>query len=122
MIACDPAKPIPALLNGLVTREDNALRKAAVQFGFEFKRYNYDTLDDLERIFASGVRDNVDALYITGAATLYEQRSRLFLWLQRRENLALPHTRNGDATAFCCPIQATYWTASATRASMSEKS
>jgi putative ABC transport system substrate-binding protein len=77
MIARDPDKVIPALLNGLATREENALRKAAAQFGFEFKRYNYDTLDDLESIFASGVRDNVSAFYITGSPTLLNIRSRV---------------------------------------------
>jgi len=53
-------------LNGLQTQEENALRKTAAQFGFEFTRYNYDTIDDLESTFASALRDNVGALYISG--------------------------------------------------------
>ena len=53
-------------LNGLQTQEENALRKTAAQFGFEFMRYNYDTIDDLESTFASALRDNVSALYISG--------------------------------------------------------
>jgi putative ABC transport system substrate-binding protein len=63
--------------NGLATREANALRKAAVQFGFEFMRYNFDTLDDLESTFASALRDNVSAFYISGQPTLFNNMSRV---------------------------------------------
>jgi putative ABC transport system substrate-binding protein len=63
--------------NGLATREENALRKAAAQFGFEFMRYNFDTLDDLESTFASALRDNVSAFYISGQPTLFNNMARV---------------------------------------------
>jgi putative tryptophan/tyrosine transport system substrate-binding protein len=75
MIARGP-QPNP-LLNGLATREENALRKAAAQFGFEFMRYNFDALDDLESAFASALRDNVSAFYISGQPTLFNNMSRV---------------------------------------------
>ena len=64
-------------LSGLATREENALRKAAAQFGFEFMRYNFDTLDDLGSTFASALRDNVSAFYISGQPTLFNNMSRV---------------------------------------------
>lgn len=57
--------------------EREALRKVAVQFGFEFSSYGFGTLDDLERCFASGLRDNVSAFYISGWALLYNNMSRV---------------------------------------------
>jgi putative ABC transport system substrate-binding protein len=70
--------PVPdPVYNGLATREENALRKAAPQFGFEFMRYNFDTPDDLEGIFASALRDNVGAFYISGQPTLFNNMSRV---------------------------------------------
>jgi putative ABC transport system substrate-binding protein len=75
MIARVP-QPNP-LLNGLATREENALQKAAAQFGFEFMRYNFDTLDELESTFASALRDNVSAFYISGQPTLFNNMSRV---------------------------------------------
>jgi putative ABC transport system substrate-binding protein len=64
--------PVPnPLLNGLATREEDALRKVAAQFDFEFTRYNFDVLDDLESTFASALRDNVSAFYISGQPTLF---------------------------------------------------
>jgi putative ABC transport system substrate-binding protein len=70
--------PLPnSTLNGLPTQEENALRKAAAQFGFEFMRYNYNTLDDLESTFASALRDNVSAFYISGSPGLFNNMSRV---------------------------------------------
>ena len=70
--------PVPnPLYNGLATREENALRNAAAQFGFDFMRYNFDTLDDLESTFASGLRDNVSAFYISGQPSLFYNMSRV---------------------------------------------
>lgn len=57
--------------------EREALRKVAVQFGFEFLYYGFGTLDDLEGAFASGIRDNVSAFYISGWALLYNNMSRV---------------------------------------------
>lgn len=64
-------------LNGLPTQEENALRKAAAQFGFEFKRYNFDMPDDLESTFAAALRDNVSAFYISGAPSMFVNMSRV---------------------------------------------
>lgn len=75
MVARVP-QPNP-LYNGLATREENALQKAAAQFGFEFMRYNFDALDDLESTFASGLRDNVSAFYISGQPSLFNNMSRV---------------------------------------------
>jgi putative ABC transport system substrate-binding protein len=75
MVARAP-QPDP-LLNGLATREENALQKAAAQFGFQFMRYNFDTLDKLESTFASAIRDNVSAFYISGQPTLFNNMSRV---------------------------------------------
>src|SRR6202043_1594035 len=54
----------------------NALRKAAGQLGFEFVHYPIQTLDDLEGAFASGVRENVSAFYISGESLLFSNLSR----------------------------------------------
>ncbi len=46
--------------------ERNALRKAATQLGFEFFNYDIEALDGFDAAVASGVRDEVDAFYISG--------------------------------------------------------
>lgn len=76
MIARSPL-PNNSVLNGLPTQEENALRKAGVQFGFEFTRYNSSTPDELESSFASALRDNVSALYISGAPGLFANMPRV---------------------------------------------
>jgi putative tryptophan/tyrosine transport system substrate-binding protein len=70
MIAPDPGSP-------LATTEKDALRKVAAQFGFEFLHYGLATIDDLEGAFASGLRDNVSAFYISGEPLLFTNMSRL---------------------------------------------
>jgi len=122
MIARSPL-PNNSVLNGLPTQEENALRKVGAQFGFEFTRYNSGTPDELDSSFASALRDNVSALYISGAPGLFANMSRVIsLVTARQENPVSAHTRTGDALAFCCPIQATLWTAFDRRASTPEKS
>jgi putative ABC transport system substrate-binding protein len=70
--------PVPnSTISGLQTQEEIALRKVAAQFGFEFMRYNYDKLDDLETTFASALRDNLSALYISGAPSLFTNMPRV---------------------------------------------
>ena len=76
MIAPTPL-PNSSRLCGLQIQEENALRKAAAQFGFEFMRYNFDAFDDLESTFASALRDNVSAFYISGSPGLFINMSRV---------------------------------------------
>jgi putative tryptophan/tyrosine transport system substrate-binding protein len=57
--------------------EQNALRKVAGHFGFEFVHYATQTLDDLEGAFASGLREEVSAFYISGEALLFSNLSRV---------------------------------------------
>jgi len=76
MIARSPL-PNNSVLNGLPTQEENALRKVGAQFGFEFTRYNSGTPDELDSSFASALRDNVSALYISGAPGLFANMSRV---------------------------------------------
>ena len=54
-----------------------AIRKVAAQFGFEFKNYSFATLDDLEGAFASGLRDEVSAFYLSGEPALILNLSRV---------------------------------------------
>ena len=70
MIAPDPGA-------GVAISEQDALRKVAAQFGFEFVLYGLDTLDDLEAAFASGLRDDVSAFYISGEPLLSANMSRV---------------------------------------------
>lgn len=72
-----PSPPPNSTLSGLHTQEENALRKVAAQFGFEFMRYNYDKLDDLEASFASALHDNLSALYISGSPSLFTNMPRV---------------------------------------------
>jgi putative ABC transport system substrate-binding protein len=70
MIAPDPEA-------AMAISERDALQKIAAPFGFEFFRYGFATLDDLEGAFAAGRRDNVSAFYISGEALLYNNMSRV---------------------------------------------
>ena len=64
--------------NGVLAKnEDDALRKAAAQLGFEFVRYDLTTLDDLESAFAAGLRDGVTAFYISGEPLLFSNLPRV---------------------------------------------
>jgi putative ABC transport system substrate-binding protein len=74
MIAPDPG-------NALAITEKDALRKVAAQFGFELVRYGFATLDDLERAFASGFRDDVSAFYISGEPLLTTNMSRVMAFV-----------------------------------------
>jgi putative ABC transport system substrate-binding protein len=74
MIAPDPGK-------GVAIMEKDALRNVAPQNGFEFIHYGLGTLDDLEQAFASGLRDNVDAFYISGEPELAANMSRVMRYV-----------------------------------------
>jgi putative tryptophan/tyrosine transport system substrate-binding protein len=57
--------------------EQNALRKVAGNLGFEFVHYPIEKLDDLEGAFASGLREEVSAFYISGGSLLFNLMSRV---------------------------------------------
>jgi putative tryptophan/tyrosine transport system substrate-binding protein len=50
--------------------EQDALRKVSGKLGFDFVLYPIKTPDDLESAFASGLRDDVSAFYISGETLL----------------------------------------------------
>jgi putative ABC transport system substrate-binding protein len=57
--------------------EQDALRKVSGKLGFEFALYPIQKLDDLESAFASGLRDDVSAFYISGETLLTVNMSRV---------------------------------------------
>jgi len=60
-----------ASYNGAVTmKEKDALQKVADELGFELLHYNLGTIDDLEAAFATGLRDDVSAFFISGEPML----------------------------------------------------
>ena len=60
-----------------VLREKEALQNVANELGFELVHYRLTTVDDLEGIFAAGVRDDVSAFYISGEPMLVAQLARV---------------------------------------------
>src|SRR5258706_5305964 len=53
--------------NGVLAKEEkDALQKVGARLGFEFVRYDLNTIDDLESAFAAGLRDDRSAFYISG--------------------------------------------------------
>ena len=63
--------------NPVAVVELDALRKVAGHLGFELVQYNIQTADDLENAFASGLRENVSAFYISGEPLLIGNISRV---------------------------------------------
>jgi putative tryptophan/tyrosine transport system substrate-binding protein len=61
----------------LSVAEQNALRAVAPRLGFELAPYLVKTLDELEGAFSSGLRDRVDAFYISGDSIFYNNMSRI---------------------------------------------
>jgi putative ABC transport system substrate-binding protein len=61
----------------LAMREKEALQKVSAQLDFEFVPYDFNTIDDLESAFASGVRDDVSAFYISTEPLLAGNLSRV---------------------------------------------
>ena len=57
--------------------EQSALRNLSGRLGFEFTNYVIPTIDDLESAFASGRRDGMNALYISGEPLLLTNISRV---------------------------------------------
>jgi putative ABC transport system substrate-binding protein len=70
MIAPDPGTT-------LLVEEKSALRKMALQFGFELTEYGVVKLDDLESAVASARRDDVNGIYIPGDPQLVTNMSRV---------------------------------------------
>jgi putative ABC transport system substrate-binding protein len=67
-----------ALPSGAVAiKEKEALQRAAAQFDFEFVPYDLNTVDDLESAFAAGLRDDVNAFYISGEPRLFANLPRV---------------------------------------------
>jgi putative tryptophan/tyrosine transport system substrate-binding protein len=63
--------------NPVAIAELNALRKVAGHLGFEFVQYSIQTPDDLENAFASGLREDVSAFYISGEPLMIGNMSRV---------------------------------------------
>jgi putative tryptophan/tyrosine transport system substrate-binding protein len=63
--------------NAVAIAELDALRKVAGHLGFEFVQYNIQTPDDLENAFASGIREDVSAFYISGEPLMISNMSRV---------------------------------------------
>jgi ABC-type uncharacterized transport system substrate-binding protein len=61
----------------LTMKEKEALQQVGAQSGFEVIPYYLKTIDDLESAFASGVRDDVSAFYISTEPLLYANLSRV---------------------------------------------
>jgi putative ABC transport system substrate-binding protein len=57
--------------------EKNALQRASVHFGFEFKHYAIKSIADLESAFPAGLSDNVSAFYVSGDAFLTANISKV---------------------------------------------
>jgi len=62
---------------GAILKEGDALRKVATELGFEVVHHGFKTLDDLEGVFAAGLRDDVSAFYISGEPLLSGNLSRV---------------------------------------------
>ncbi|HEX5231544.1 MAG TPA: ABC transporter substrate-binding protein [Bradyrhizobium sp.] len=63
--------------NPVAIAELDALQKVAGHLGFEVVHYNIQTPDDLENAFASGLRDDVSAFYLSGEPLLISNMSRV---------------------------------------------
>jgi putative ABC transport system substrate-binding protein len=74
----------------LAMKEKEALQKVTAQLGFEFVHYGFNTLDDLEDAFAAGLRDDVNAFYISGEPLLFANLSRVmgFVTASRKPSVA----------------------------------
>lgn len=62
-------------------QEVAVLRGVSGHFGFELKDYPIQTLDDLEGAFASGLRDEMSAFYISGDPLLFNNRTRVMTFV-----------------------------------------
>jgi putative ABC transport system substrate-binding protein len=64
--------------NGVLAKnEKDALQKVAAQLNFEFIQYDLNSLDDLEGAFASGLRADVNAFYISGEPLMFANLPRV---------------------------------------------
>ena len=62
---------------GVAEQEKYALQKVAARLGFEFVHYVLKTVDDVDTALAAGVRDNVNAFYVSGEALTGANISRV---------------------------------------------
>jgi putative ABC transport system substrate-binding protein len=64
--------------NGVLAKnEKDALQKVASQLNFDFIHYGLNNLDDLEGAFATGLRDDVSAFYISGEPLMFANLPRV---------------------------------------------
>ena len=68
---------IASHVGAVVMKEKDALQKVASELGFELVHYDLKTIDDLEAAFATGLRDDVSAFYISGEPLLAGNLSRV---------------------------------------------
>lgn len=61
----------------LAVAELNALRSVAAPFGFEIVHHALQGLDDVESAVAASNKDGVDALYVSGEPSLYNNMARV---------------------------------------------
>ncbi len=88
----------------LAMKEKEALQKVAAQEGFEFAFYGLNTIDDLESVFAEGLRDDMSAFYISGEPLLASNLSRVMTFVTASRNLssALPRLGARRASDVLC--------------------
>jgi putative ABC transport system substrate-binding protein len=82
----------------VMLKEKEALRKVADQAGFQVLLYDIKTPDDLERVFAAGLSDQVDAFYISGEPLLFAHMAQVmaFVTATRKPNFG-PYPEWGRA-------------------------
>jgi putative ABC transport system substrate-binding protein len=61
----------------LAVAELNALRSVAPHFGFEILHYPIQSVDDVEAAVASGGKDDLGAIYVSGEPLLYNNMPRV---------------------------------------------
>jgi putative ABC transport system substrate-binding protein len=79
----DSMNPVAAA--NLALTERIALRKASEHFGFEFLNYEIRTLDDLDGAVSAGLRDGVNAFYISGDSRMNADIPRVVASLAKSE-------------------------------------
>jgi putative ABC transport system substrate-binding protein len=69
----------------LALSERNALRNVSEHFGFKFSNYDIRMLDDLNGAVTSGLRDDVNAFYISGDSRMNANVPRVVASLAKSE-------------------------------------
>jgi putative tryptophan/tyrosine transport system substrate-binding protein len=65
----------------LAMKEKEALQKVSAQLGLKFVHYDLNTINDLESAFAAGLRDDVNAFYVSGEPLLIANLSRVMTFV-----------------------------------------